>query len=908
MLTNLKNPTQNLKDLQISINKYPSSKSIHLIDYFLIIGYEEKYIQQKIIKSIQNQEKSNNTKFKSEQYPTVLSSINSDYKDEIIDDEDIIKFIYPETPNILYNTGDNLDLDIKEKNIIFSKYDNNVMNIGYAYTFYEFITMPNRTRIFIPKAFVIISQYPYFITFNQICKEIYNLFHSNNIQIPIELQLYNIVNFLPIPIDKRLDLTLFPFYDLYTINNYQSNEEFISSENQKIYSLSQNYGYNKPQINISEIFELIPIEVIVEIYLKLLTGHIISFFNNDMQLLNIVIFLFKYFLYPLSPNNNVYCFSKNQYFNDNKNIFTKDELIYGFNTDYNNISKDKITNGENKDNNIFELNYYLDLSKKCLNIEPINNLDDNSKKIDKFIKKILEDTLNDNTSGGALEGSIKKLVNDLNNIKDKIIRYGNSSNKYNFLELNNEKDFEINNNLIIQSFYQFNLYISTHYYKYYLNTNETNNNNNDTEEEKLFYNLFSKSIYSKVLNDYKNDYLINENQDNMVKIIYENILLNRKINYNNNKILDALNNLDMIELFFKGKESDKFEAVTFLEFYKYYYNNLQSYIYDIISNEYVDCIANNKNDNKDMKCFYKYKQINLDKNILLKYNYLLEQMPLEDKNKCFPYINNSLLTQFETKLKIKDINNTFEQYFINNKLINSTDIIKLSILNIVALSTSGHKLIYFTDSIYDIIKKINISIYKFIHIILSIAYRVFIKEKNQNLFVYEKYFNIYNYIVDNNLLLPNNDLNIIHNNILNFMDSIKDKKNEEFEGNDYKSIKDVDNKKLYSLEPKLKEKETLNAISNVSFNGNIKNNKITFKTKFLKDKVFNINDVFSPLKVYNLLNKMVDEYYQNLEFSKINKDDYKKLIIHLIYYCSLFPQDFDKGIIKFLIYCLKTEH
>ena len=908
MLTNLKNQISNLKELQISINKYPSSKSNHLIDYFLIIGYEEKYIQQKIIKLIQNQEKPINNKFKSEQYPTILSSISSDYRDEIIADEDIIKYIYPETPNILYNAGDNLELDIKEKNIIFSKYDNNVMNIGYAYTFYEFITMPNRIRIFIPKAFVIITQYPYFITFNQICKEIYKLFHSNNIQIPIELQLYNIVNFISIPIDKRLDLTLFPFYDLFTINNCQSNEEFISLDNQKIYSLSQNYGYNKPQINISEIFELIPIEVIVEIYLKLLTGHIISFFNNDIQLLNIVIFLFKYFLYPLSPNNNVYCFSKNQYLNDNKNIINKDELIYGFNTDYNNISKDKITIGENKDNNIFELNYYLDLSKKCLNIEPINNLDDNSKKIDEFIKKCLEDTLNDNSNNNTLKGCINKLVNDLNNIKDKIIRYGNNSNKYNFLELNNEKDFEANNHLIIQSFYQFNLFISSHYYQYYLNTNE-NSNNNDSEEEKLFYNLFSKSIYSKVLNDYKSDYLLSENQDNMIKIIYENILLTRKINYNNNKILESLNNLDMIELFFKGKENDKFEAVTFLDFYKYYYNNLQSYFYEIISNEFVDCINNKKIDNKDIKCFfYKYKQINLDKNILLKYNYLLEQMPSEDINKCFPSINNSSLTQFETKLKIKDINNTFEQYFINNKLINSPDIIKFSILNIVALSTSGHKLIYFTDSIHDLIKRINLPIYKFINIILSIAYRVFIKEKNQNLFIYEKYFNIYNYIVDNNLLIPNNDLNIIHNNILNFMDSIKDKKNEEFEGNDYKSIKDVDNKKLYTLEPKLKEKEILNAISNLSFNGNIKNNKITFKTKFLKDKTFNLNDVFSPLKVYNQLNKMIDEYYQNLDFSKINKDEYKKLIIHLIYYCSLFPQDFDKGIIKFLIYCLKTEH
>ena len=42
-----------------------------------------KYIQQKVIKTIQNQEKSNNNKFKSEQYPTILSSINSDYKDDL---------------------------------------------------------------------------------------------------------------------------------------------------------------------------------------------------------------------------------------------------------------------------------------------------------------------------------------------------------------------------------------------------------------------------------------------------------------------------------------------------------------------------------------------------------------------------------------------------------------------------------------------------------------------------------------------------------------------------------------------------------------------------------------------------------------------------------------------------------
>ena len=82
--------------------------------------------------------------------------------------------------------------------------------------------------------------------------------------------------------------------------NCQSNEEFFSLKSQKIYSLSQNNGYNELVLNLSELFELIPIELIVGIYLKLLTDHIISFFN-DIQILNIVILYLNivYILYNL---------------------------------------------------------------------------------------------------------------------------------------------------------------------------------------------------------------------------------------------------------------------------------------------------------------------------------------------------------------------------------------------------------------------------------------------------------------------------------------------------------------------------------------------------------------------------------------------------------------------------------
>ena len=775
-----KNESLDSKNLQILIKKYPSISSTHLIDYFLIVGYEEIYIKQKLLKLIQknindNKDSSSSNKYKLNDYPTILSSVSSDFEDEIIDDEDIIKYIFPEPPTILYSVvGDNFDVDIKPKNIIFSKIDDDINNIGYSYTFYECITLPNRTRIFIPKSFVVISKYPYFITFNHICKEIYYLFRSNNIQIPIELQLYNIINYIPVPFDKRLDMTLFPFYELCIINNCQNNEEFISLDNQKICSLFPNYGYNKPQLNISEIFDIISIEIIVEIHLKLLTGHIISIFSSNIQLLNVIIYLLKYFLFPLNVNinrnNNVMCYSQNDYSSGSNKIFNENELIYGFNFEYNNISKNK-NNSENNKNNIFETNYYLDLNKKSLSINSNNNsLDEKRKKFDEFIKKIFEDSLTDNDNdndnnnyknNNNLENNIKILINSLNSIRDKIIKYGNNTNnKYNFFEINTEKDIELND-LIIQSFYKFNLYISSHYFKYYINTN--NSEIKDIEEEKLFYDLFSKSIYSKILE--MND----QRDDNIIKIIYENILSNRKINYDKNKFMEASNNLDLIELFFKGKESGKFEAVTFLDFYKYYFNNLQSYFYEVISNEFVDCKID-KADENNMNYFYKYKKIDLDKNMLLKYGYLLEQMPLEEKNKCFPYIGTSLLMALEAKTKIKDICNIFEQYFINNKLINTVEIIKLSILNVIALSTPGHKIIYFTDALNDLIKKINISICKFIHIILSIACRVFIKEKSQNLFIYEKYFNIYNFVVENNLIKPNNDISVIHNNIVNFME------------------------------------------------------------------------------------------------------------------------------------------
>ena len=124
---------------------------------------------------------------------------------------EIIQSIFPSGDiNIYYNKVDNFDLELSFKNLIFN---NKKEENGIAYIFYEGINSPlNIYNIFSPKIFVIIFHYQYYSTFNKICQEIHNLFYSYNNQILIELQVYNIIIFVPVPIDKRLDMTLFHFY------------------------------------------------------------------------------------------------------------------------------------------------------------------------------------------------------------------------------------------------------------------------------------------------------------------------------------------------------------------------------------------------------------------------------------------------------------------------------------------------------------------------------------------------------------------------------------------------------------------------------------------------------------------------------------------------------------------------
>jgi len=160
--------------------------------------------------------------------------------------------------------------------VIFSNIQNEVVNYGYGHIFYE-KKIYKEIIIHVPKAFVIISQYPFFRIFNQLSEEILELFNNNQqqLQIPIEIQIYNIINFVPASINTGLKMTLIPKEELNQIKFLNNQDDFFNSSIQTKYYAAQLNGYRATEINFCYLLNALPRELILEIYLNLISGRII---------------------------------------------------------------------------------------------------------------------------------------------------------------------------------------------------------------------------------------------------------------------------------------------------------------------------------------------------------------------------------------------------------------------------------------------------------------------------------------------------------------------------------------------------------------------------------------------------------------------------------------------------------
>ena len=318
--------------------KYPfKGSSSNLIDKFLIFGYEKKIIVNSYLynKSSNQIEITDSLKsFNLNERPSLINEINNDYTKSQLDNDLIAELILPEYPKIYYLDIWNIDskeivnniLSSKSYSIIFSINCNGKLYNGLGYI--NFITKKYKENdivvgyFYAPIAYVIISDYPYFYHYNEICRMIFYKMREETDDIPLEIILYNLIKYLQAPIYKSILLLFEPIY----IDKKPNIKDLIYESTKLIGNISSSFffkqlsGYPLIDFNLLSILNIIPINLIVEVFIITFLEYDIIFYSEQPNNLALIMYIFSIFNYPFNNSNyykNIYCISINSFLSGN---------------------------------------------------------------------------------------------------------------------------------------------------------------------------------------------------------------------------------------------------------------------------------------------------------------------------------------------------------------------------------------------------------------------------------------------------------------------------------------------------------------------------------------------------------------------------------------------------------------
>jgi hypothetical protein len=654
----------------LEITKYPYlGYSPNLIEYFLIIGYEKSFIYNDILPNFSNDPRATYE-------PTTLNTISVASDVDMLDNDMIVKLIFPKFPTI-WSTNNLIFDPPTSSTIFFLNADtfgesSKIPFHGCALLFNEYFII-NSNKIFVPKAFCIISQYPYFSLFNAINKEILNMFRTKT-EIPIEILIYNMLNFIPSPINFSLNLQTFPVKELFHYaNHYPHHHNSFNSKSSSKDTPLTNYansasrssimghstnvlqlnGYPVLDFNISEIFNILPMHMVVEILIFNFLEFDMLFFSKNLEILNFTMYIISVLNYPCSDSIylwHILSVAPEELLLDTSQFVGKPcTSMVGINCTYNSaVDSCKIVNPHfivDIDNRqfLFKYNENSDEVTKAntllLHIRRIvRDYNVNSFFLSKNIKNLLKELdiiskqVLTNTSVSSYYFSSRETTNNSNSIHEHM---PNNVVQTNFFETGDK--VKILNKNIQEAFYDFILNILIVFYNnYFLNSSfdkkkaeEEGSNSNffihyneDTskfsKEEAIFYNFFkSSSKYNnyilnfiqvyKCINLYKIPLIFSEEFIYLKKNSDEKLFKSRFFEIIENFYMEG-NNKDK-----DGKENSQIKKsinVNFHNFYCYYENNLKNYFYEeVISN------SSHMSPLKVSKIFYELKE---DKNSQIK--------------------------------------------------------------------------------------------------------------------------------------------------------------------------------------------------------------------------------------------------------------------------------------------------
>ena len=921
---------------KLIIKKYPYlGYSPNLIEYFGIIGYSETFIPE-LISSIKNSNSYLNSNTQSQLKnmspypPTVLSSITSNNDYGIVDNELIITQLYPDNPKIF--TVEQNQPEPEKSNAIYSFcFDSldgqtKLFYTCFGFKFYE-IFKDEEDKYYIPKAFCIISQYPFFNAFFNICSNLYDILNEKKNVVPFEILLYNIINYIPSPINTKLELYL-----------------FTTDEKDPKIELNQLSGYPNLDFDLFEIFNLLPLNLILQIYVLTFLEQNLLFFSSNLEILNIVMYIMYMFNYPCNDSTyfwHIVSVGKNNLVEENKFVGKIMLSLLGVNCTYD----------PSIDTSAFaESHYVVDIdNKKLIYKESLNISMDEKEDSNKLINLVnyVENIFKEkNVNSSILKRPLVKLKNRLEDyLYEKIPNFTTNPKKnfVNFFKTEKSTKHSINIRLL-EFFYDCNLSLLINFYNDNQLTSsfdkiikEENNGSEHSiniskyyeEEEKYFCELFRNSVKYKI---YFDNFLSEFEVVDVFRIpfLFSQMFIELKLKDEEEISCENIDYFNLIDQLYRLTNNQSFhKRINFKSFNQNYNEKISRYFKRFFINDYDNIVfvknAKEETGKNDIQKGSRYQLINMNKKIINRYIYLLQNFfEVQDIENMFPHIKKK-----EAKV-IKIIDRRVIYQLIKNKLIEKKFISSLNFLiytlaYIVSLTITLHpfeQMISFLAEIQEAFKLIKYFMPHYIYTIIKSIYKYYLINKEtqkyptMSLSHIKMYFYFLANFIRSQFILPNEEMMFI---LKSFFSDIIFQEREEINSLDEqkkaKLNEDLNNSNNNTPEGK---KEFLNVYKDKSYMLYMKycfNGKKMFKSKTMVERamleletsnvvitigkkvnnpqiVIKINDYVHKSKFYTpwKLFKDSENIFEDL-FDNYNLDDYyldiiklREIILNLIVY------------------------
>ena len=561
--------SQQFKNIENSINLLPyNGRAKNLIDKFYIFGYNystlKKYIFDKtpnISEKITDPEDLNY--FNLDEDPSTLIEITNNFQKELIDTQVVQNLIFPNKLKIYYRLYSNINnssqkrlsetiknnnfnkIDFSDDNykypvsvrVVFSSNpieDNNSQKNqnGFAYIFYRKLLQKKEIKnkkyiIYIPYTFCVISEFPFYKSYEKLFRRLREMYFQDSIYIPIEILLYKIIKLTPSPINNDVILDLKKMFTQDKIvHNLIDKSVNIKKSNSHIIN---NIKLPKEDKTVDDFLVVENMDLLkYKIKFKILSGYPLIQYNLAKVLFNtlsteqiINVFLFTFLeanVLLFSKEIEYLTFTANAYMNLN---YPHNNSHYFFNIGAISLEKFKIggsiLGGEINSTSLISINnefvedylgkashlkehVIVDLDNNDILFAKFNE-NDNYEKINKLIGEIYEENNdNNNIEDTNLYKAIINLKRRLNIAKSKKSVYDyyvdpkkpeNIDNKKGFIYFNDEpyKDsIDELNKYIQEAFYECVINLSLYFYEN-VEIKEKNTKKNQKEKKNYFVDI-----------------------------------------------------------------------------------------------------------------------------------------------------------------------------------------------------------------------------------------------------------------------------------------------------------------------------------------------------------------------------------------------------------------------------------